>query len=336
MSPDLQLSIIIPTYKRLPVLKETYDSLICAIQNIGVEIIIINDDKAENAQAIAEFICSNIENTIIVNNQKSGVAAARNFGASLAKSNLLLFLDDDVIIQKQNFDRILELHQTFDNIILSPTWVYTEEIYKILESTPFGRYRLKYDYPATTPTGAAGNEIPGQKYLFSENHLSSFCLSLKKEIYENMKGMDESFPFAGCEDQDFTARAKKAGYQLILDESNVLFHNELHRLNPDVWLNRQYSGVQGFVILAGKMPERKKTKLWYENTPIAPEDNIKLKMKKYVKSLLISDKAIELIKKIRLILEKANAPYPILEKIYHIQTGIYINKGFMESYKKYY
>jgi GT2 family glycosyltransferase len=328
------LSVIMPTYKRLNVLTQSYQALLEAVQKIDAQIIIVNDDKETTAQRIADYINANIQNTVVVNNNKTGVAAARNMGASLAGGHLLLFLDDDVIIQEKNILKIIALHQQFSKIILSPTWIYTEDIQRYFESTPFGLFRLKYDFPLTVPRGKKGNEVSGYKHLYYDDALSAFCLSVKREAYLELNGMDESFPFAGAEDQEFTARAKRSGYKLLIDTSNVLYHNESHRLDPEAWLQRQYSGVQGFVIYAMKYPEKKQSALWYENTPVSDTDSFKLKFKKLVKTYLINSYALTLIKLVRVILEKIHAPYFVLQKVYLLQTGLYIHKGFIKSYKK--
>ncbi len=327
------LSVIIPTYKRANALKQTYISAIEAISGLDGEIIIINDDATVNQKDILpDAILA--PHTTIINNLKSGVAAARNLGASVAKGNLILFIDDDVLISKSNLEKILAIHKHFDNIILSPTWEYTNEIFKTLNSTPFGKFRLKYDYPSTVPRGKPGTEIAGYKQLYLADSLSSFCLSMKRETFINLQGMNENFPFAGCEDQEFSMRAHQAGFRLLIDESNVVIHDESHRLDPETWLKRQYTGVQGFVLFAVLYPEKMKLSLWYENTPINTADSSKLKFKKLMKLILIKDFSITALKKLRAILETLNTPYSILENLYKLQTGAYINKGFQVSYKK--
>ena len=322
----MNLSIIIPTFDRESILQETYAAAITAIEGLNAEIIIVNDNAA--APPYLEIK----ERSVLINNKGKGAASARNQGASLAKGELLLFLDDDIIINKKNIDRFLEIHGQFDKILLSPVWEYTDQMLHLLNSNNFGKFRLKHDYLSLK--GSNERKIGSNENLFFADHLASFCLSVKKKDYLQLNGMDEQFPFAGCEDQEFSGRAKQSGYQLILDESNIVYHNELDRLSSKTWLKRQYTGVQGFVILSEKFPDRKKIKLWYENTPISKKDSFRLKMKKIVKSILRKDISIAIVNCGVSFLEKFNANYYFLEKLYLLQTGIYINKGFTESYEK--
>ncbi|MDP9047718.1 MAG: glycosyltransferase [Bacteroidota bacterium] len=328
------LSIIIPTYKRLTALTETYNSLTAAITNIDAEIIIVNNDPDYDLNDLRNHLGTNEPPTLLLNNRSNSAASARNLGAGAAKGQMLLFMDDDVIINNKNIARILEIHNIFDNILLSPTWEYTQEIENILESSPYGRFRLKYDYPATVPRGTTGRNLDGRKDLFSEETLSSFCLSMRNEIYQDLNGMDENFPFAGCEDQEFTMRAKKKGYRLILDESNVVYHNESHRLDPDIWLKRQYSGVQGFVYLCLKFPERRKSPLWTENIPMQNDDPLRLRLKKVAKSFMRNQQMTILFNHLIRFCEWIHIPEPLLFRLYLIQAGIYLNKGFAKSYKE--
>ncbi len=325
----MKLSIIVPTYNRPLALHECIRYIYNSVHDIeGVEILIINDSKS------IEIDSSNFPSIAKVhNNPKKGVASARNYGAMHAKGELLLFIDDDIIVNAENIKRILEIHNAYFNIILSPIWRYTREIYEKLDSSPFGRFRLKYDFVSTVPVATKENKLAENINLSEEDSLSSFCISLRKEYYEKLGGMDENFPYAGCEDQEFTMRAKQNGFRLLLDDSNIVFHDETHRLEQKAWLNRQYTGVQGFVLLAEKFPERKKAELWFENTPIDLSEGLKISLKKFIKLIFRQDLFLIFLKLMTRIGEYMNIPDFILFYIYNFQAGLYLNKGFAKSYK---
>ena len=101
------LSIIIPTKDRTEILKLTLQKAIEAIEGFEIEIIVVNDGNE---------IIQKIENPKIQyhNNPKKGVTTARNYGASLAQSDLLLFLDDDMWITKETINGIQAIKQEID------------------------------------------------------------------------------------------------------------------------------------------------------------------------------------------------------------------------------
>ncbi|MDB5001952.1 MAG: glycosyl transferase [Mucilaginibacter sp.] len=326
------ISIIIPTYKRLEILKETYDHLIGAINGIIAEIIIVNDDKTTSVLEIVAFLNINTYNTIVVNNRNYGAASARNLGAQLATSKILLFIDDDIIVDANTLLNVLYLHEKFDRALSTPLWEYSELVKKLLTKTTFGRYKLAYDYAPIR--GKIEYKIPGENKLYEVESLASFCLSIKASHYKELNGMDENFPYAGCEDQDFAERAKNLGFTLILDENIIVKHNEIDRIKKKNWLTRQFNGVQGFVFLCQKFPERKVTAMWTENIPVQKKDSQKLKIKKIAKFLIRQKLPLLLFNLIVTTCEKACLPQILLFKLYTVQAGIYLNKGFTKSYNK--
>ena len=117
------LSIIIPTKDRAEILQQTLQKAINATEGFNVEIIVINDGN--------EFT-QKIENQKIQyhNNPKKGVSAARNFGASLAISDLLLFLDDDMWITKETIVNIEKIKQELNlkENVCCLNWEYPEQL----------------------------------------------------------------------------------------------------------------------------------------------------------------------------------------------------------------
>ena len=90
----MDISIIIPTYNRNNLLYKHLAIAFQELSGLSYEILVINDSKT-NIVNIPQDWQSAIS---VYNNPKQGVASARNYGASLAKSDNLLFVDDDMII----------------------------------------------------------------------------------------------------------------------------------------------------------------------------------------------------------------------------------------------
>ena len=93
------VSVIIPTKERESILFDTLARLAGALNGVVAEVIVINDSKTSNLVLLKDF-----DFAIVVDNPGQGVASARNFGASLAKSDLLWFIDDDMWIEKNLFN----------------------------------------------------------------------------------------------------------------------------------------------------------------------------------------------------------------------------------------
>jgi glycosyltransferase involved in cell wall biosynthesis len=90
------VSIVIPTYNRKAMLMEAIDSAMSQRYR-NIEIIVIDDGSTDGTEQIMLEKCQ--ENTSIqyVRQENSGVSAARNHGARMAKGEYLSFLDSDDI-----------------------------------------------------------------------------------------------------------------------------------------------------------------------------------------------------------------------------------------------
>lgn len=94
----MKISIIIPTINRYEDLKNTIQDL--QHQNIqDFEIIVIDQTDRERF----EYLAGLDQRIVHVWSENKSASAARNKGILLAKGEVLLFLDDDVIIENRNF-----------------------------------------------------------------------------------------------------------------------------------------------------------------------------------------------------------------------------------------
>jgi GT2 family glycosyltransferase len=227
----VQLSIIISTKDRGEVFTGTFIAAQRAIKNISSEIIVVNDSKTNEVKPGEKS-----SNVSVVNNPKSGVASARNLGASLAKSDLLLFIDDDMVISEESLQAALKLHEKFPESCINLNWVYPPELMKRLAHTPFGRFQVKHEL--TSLKGWSRGHHWKDHEVFEATLAASYFLLIPKKVFLSVDGYDENFPHAGFEDYDFPSRLKKKGVKFYVDPLHYVFHNEEDRMNVINWLNR--------------------------------------------------------------------------------------------------
>ena len=140
------ISVVIPTKDRNEMLQKTIEQAKTAILPFDGEIIIVNDSK--NQVLIPDTLKQDI---ILVNNPKQGVASARNYGASKARGEWLLFMDDDMLINSSNIREVVSLIQDYPQACFNINWEYPTALQKKLKQTQFGRF-LEY-YGFTTYKG---------------------------------------------------------------------------------------------------------------------------------------------------------------------------------------
>jgi len=99
MTPGLSFSIIIPTYQRRDAVCEAIRALCRQSYDGPMELIVVVDGSTDGtAAALAKLECS--FPIKIVEQENGGLASARNRGALEATGDTLLFLDDDLISER--------------------------------------------------------------------------------------------------------------------------------------------------------------------------------------------------------------------------------------------
>lgn len=95
----MDVSIIIPTYNER-------EDLIKCIESLGsqtasdFEIIVIDDGSTDGTLLILKNLKKTLKNFTFGRIQHGGAGAARNYGASLAKGKILVFVDADMVFDK--------------------------------------------------------------------------------------------------------------------------------------------------------------------------------------------------------------------------------------------
>jgi len=234
----MDLSIIIPTKDRAEILNGTLRQALAATQHIAVEIIVVNDSKTSSPD-ISGFRDKPIR---MIQNAKSGVASARNLGASMALADLILFLDDDILISKESINQTLAEHRAEDEICVNPDWIYPEFLQSRLVENSFGRFLIAYNFVSCK--GWYNHPRWQDQAMFETPGLASFHLSILKKCFQKSGGYDETFPYAGFEDHAFSHALQRAGIKLLINTKVIVFHNEEDRIELKNWLQRQVRGSE--------------------------------------------------------------------------------------------
>jgi len=94
---NLNISVVIPTYKRPKALQKCAEQIIIQLGKYD-ELIICNDDR-DKPVMLPSHIVNNQQVRIIDNIGNRGPGATRNFGVLNAKNNYVLFVDDDDLLR---------------------------------------------------------------------------------------------------------------------------------------------------------------------------------------------------------------------------------------------
>lgn len=190
------ISIIIPTLneeKYLPLLLESIKKQTFK----DYEIIVSDSNSKDNTRKIAnKFGCR-------VDVHKEGSPAkARNSGAKLAKEDILLFLDADVILRRPNF-----IESNFNEFKKKKLVAATS----CVEPTSKSFFdNLSHTWINFFHTVAAYTKHP---------RAPGYCIFIKKNIFKRIQGFDENLKVG--EDSDLVKKASKHGKFGVLHTSLI-------------------------------------------------------------------------------------------------------------------
>lgn len=231
----MQASIIIPTKNREEILLNSLKAAVKAIETVDAEIIIVNDGDREIQ--LPEEGRSKIR---VILNPKQGVASARNLGARNASSELLIFMDDDMLVNERAVKKVIELAGLHPDGTINISWEYPPGLLEEIRKNKFGRYLEHYGF--TTLKGWNTGQPWDDHELFENPGLTSQFLAIPKTTFNSVSGYNETFPHAGFEDYDFSKRLRNKGVHLYVWPKDAIYHNEADRLDLRKWLDRKQRG----------------------------------------------------------------------------------------------
>ncbi len=118
---DPSISVIVPLYNKEAYIAKTLDSVLNQTYQ-NYEILIINDGSTDKS---TDIINTYTDTRIhLVNQENKGVAAARNLGIEIAKSELIAFLDADDEWLPEYLETIIKLRKDYPNAGIYATAYY--------------------------------------------------------------------------------------------------------------------------------------------------------------------------------------------------------------------
>lgn len=212
------LSILIPTYRYD--CRQLVDDLHVQCETLGIdyEIIVADDGSGDFATENASIYqdIDNLSNCrTILRKENVGRSRIRNVLMDEAKGELLLFMDQDGKVIKDDFiEQYIAAAVSYD--VVCGGIIHTGKM-------PSKEYCLRYLYEKRVE----------KKYANTRNNLPfrSFCFLIRKEVAANVR-MDERYEGYGYEDVKYGIDLRKAGYKVG--------HINNPLMNDDIEENRKF------------------------------------------------------------------------------------------------
>ena len=236
-SPRPSFSAVIPTYQRNAVVCDAVRAL-CQVDYDGeIEIIVVVDGSTDGtARALAAIQCP--FPFTVIEQANGGASAARNRGAALARNEIILFLDDDMIVQPD----LLREHAR----------LYREGADAVIGDTP-----IDPDSPIGFLAESVGRWIASTRVRSPLSPFDIFTgqLSVRRSVFERLGGFDTALTTEGAfgsEDADFGARLL-ARYDVRHNPGAI--SRQVYVVTPREYMDRAPRAVAANLRFIRKHPE---------------------------------------------------------------------------------
>jgi GT2 family glycosyltransferase len=204
----------------------------------------------------------------LVTPENLGVSGGRNYGIRQSKAPILVFLDDDALIQ--NPDALRQIVAIFGEQAAGGVRPPSDERAAFGEEAPSARpigiaaFKVYYYETMTLQQ----NAFPHKRFEerkdwphFDTAYFSGCAHAIRRKVFEEVGYYPENF-FYGMEEYDLSYRALNAGFRIRYDDRVIILHKEspAGRLPPreklrGMWVNKstvawKYLPVRFFVTTA--------------------------------------------------------------------------------------
>lgn len=211
------VSIVIPNYNGMHLLKEYLPYTYAAIETAGAvfEIIIVDDCSKDGS---VEFIRSEYPQVnLVVNQVNKGFSYSCNRGIEIAKYELILLLNSDVKLSPDYFEHQWKYFLAWDTFGVMGRIIDMEgdHIQDAARVPKFNGLKLKTDYFCYTNEG--GNRL----YTF---YLSGANALINAAKLKQIGGFYELFSPFYCEDMELSIRAWRLGWKCYYEHKAICRH----------------------------------------------------------------------------------------------------------------
>ncbi len=213
---DLPLvSIIMLTWNALEYTKKCIESIIKYTQ-YPYEIIFIDNASTDGTiEYLESMVEENTNFKLIKNNSNKGFAAGNNQGVAAAVGKYVMLLNNDVLVSEDWLSRMVDSLKKHKNIgAIGPVTNYIS-----------GRQSYVGQYEGDDYIGFSDFIRKNNKGNFTpRRRLAGFAILMRKDVYDDVEGFDETFGVGNFEDDDLSLKLRSKGFALMVDESVFIHH----------------------------------------------------------------------------------------------------------------
>ncbi len=226
----MDISVIIVNYNVREFLNNALISLFKSLEGYSSEVFVVDNASDDGSVELIQKNFSQVN--LITNSTNIGFAKANNQALTQSKGKYLLLLNPDTIVQEDTIEKLIAFFESHNDAgmagckILNPDgsfqlpcrrsfptpWTAFTKTFGLSALFPksklFARYNLTYLNPDET---------------YEVDAVSGSFMMLKRELYEKIGGLDETFFMYG-EDLDWCYRVQQSGWKVYYVPTTSIIH----------------------------------------------------------------------------------------------------------------
>jgi GT2 family glycosyltransferase/2-polyprenyl-3-methyl-5-hydroxy-6-metoxy-1,4-benzoquinol methylase len=211
------VSIVIPVYNHLEYTVCCLASLLRHAIQSSFEVVIVDDASFDETPNILPTV----KNINYVRNEKNiGFLQSSNKGATLARGQFLVFLNNDTQVLEGWLDELVNTFRQYSDVGL----VGSKLLYPNGMLQEAGAI-MKPDGSAELVGLNADPARPEYNVVREVDYCSGACLLIEAEVFKTLGGFDEIYSPCYCEDSDLAFRVRKMGKRVLYQPRSVVVHH---------------------------------------------------------------------------------------------------------------
>lgn len=210
------VSIVIPTYNKVNILKDCLTSVVC-FTNVPYELIIVDDCSSDATEA---FLRSVDNVTIIRNEENLDFLRSANAGAANAKGKYIMFLNNDVFVRPNWLSILINTIETYPNCgAVGPKFINMDGTLQEAGSI------ILSDANVIQYGRGDGVFQPEYNYVREVDYCSAACLLISTDLFIELGGFNERYTPAYYEDPDLCFKIMEKGNCVVYQPLVAVFHH---------------------------------------------------------------------------------------------------------------